>query len=111
MARSSAPEARLVCGSEGCLLQPLGDKTGVGVDVYGLITVWPGRELVRGVGRHHDDLPGMPLHLLGSDGERCPTASDDERFGIRMLVQPWPDAGLCRRLQDDEMFALPGSSS
>ena len=48
-----------------------------------------------------NDLAGTALQLLGSDGERCPTATDDKRLGVRMLVQPGPDARLCRRLHDD----------
>ena len=43
----------------------------------------------------------MALQFLGSDGERRPPASDDEGFGVGMLVQPWPHAGRRRRLQDD----------
>src|SRR6185436_18994484 len=83
------------------LFQPLGDEAGIGVDMYRLVTLRPRRELVRGVGGDHDDLPGLSPQLLASDSKRCPTASDDEGFGVRMLMQPWPDAGLGRCLQDD----------
>jgi hypothetical protein len=101
----------IIAGAPQCLissswyfegsLQPLRDEAGVGMDVYGLIPVWPSRELVWGVGGDHKDLPSVPSQFLRSDGECRPTAPDDEGFGVRMLVQPWPDTGLRRRLQDD----------
>ena len=68
------------------LFQPLGDEAGIGVDVYPLIAVRSGFELVRGVGRDDENLPGAALQLLGADGESCPSAADDEGFGVRMLV-------------------------
>src|SRR5688572_8804560 len=83
------------------LLQPLRDEAVIGVDVYALISVRPRREFVRGVGGHHKDLPGMASQFLGSNGEHRPTTSDDECFGVRMLVQPWAHTRLRRRLQDD----------
>ena len=42
------------------LFDPPVNKAGVRVNVYALITVWPGRELVRSVSGDHDNLPGMP---------------------------------------------------
>src|SRR5687767_5890866 len=73
----------------GCLLQPLRDEAVIGVDMYALVAVRPRREFVRGVGGHHKDLPSMASQFLGSNGEHRPTTSDDECFGVRMLVQPW----------------------
>jgi hypothetical protein len=56
------------------------------VDLYPLIAVRSGCEFMRGVGRDDENLPGAALHLLGADGERCPSAADDEGFGVGMLV-------------------------
>jgi hypothetical protein len=56
---------------------------------------------VRGVSGYNENLSGMPPELSGSHRKGCPTAPDDERFRVRVLVQSWPDSGLGRRLQND----------
>jgi hypothetical protein len=82
------------------LFRPLRDKAGVGVNVYALMTVWPGRELVRSISGDHDDLPGMPCSC--SD----PTVNVAQprrmtKVSARVLVQRGPTPTSCRRFQDD----------
>ena len=83
------------------LFQPFRDKADIGVDMDGFVTIRSRRELVRGISRYNKNLSGMPPELFRSHREGCPTAPDDERLGVRVLVQPWPDSGLGRRLQND----------
>src|SRR4029453_10069702 len=51
--------------------------------------------------RHDQNLSGMTSKLFRAHRKSCPTTPDDERSGVRVLVQPWPYASLVRRLQDD----------
>ena len=81
--------------------QPLRDKADIGVDMDAFVAVRSRRELVRGISGYNKNLSSMALDLFRSHPKACPTAPDDERFGVRVLVQPRPDSGLSRRLQND----------
>jgi hypothetical protein len=51
---------------------------------------------MRRVSRHDQNLSGMTSKLLRAHRKGRPTAPDDERFGVRVLVQPWPYTSLGR---------------
>ena len=80
------------------------------MDVYTLVPVGSGLELVRRIGRNDENLSGATLQLLRTDGERRPSASDDEGFGVGMLVQPRPDPRLSGGFEDDRDVGAAGSS-
>jgi hypothetical protein len=81
------------------------------VDVDGLITVGPSRELVRGVSGHHKNLPGMSSQLLRSDRECRPTRRimKVSAYGCWCSLGPTPDFVVDSKII--EMLASPGSSS
>src|SRR5215217_1411211 len=78
------------------LLQPLRDEPDIGVDMDAFITIRTGGELVRRVSGYYQNLSGMSPNLFRTHRKGGPTAPNDERFGVRVLVQPWPDASLGR---------------
>jgi hypothetical protein len=61
---------------------------------------------VRGVGGNDEDLSCASPLLSRADGEHRPATPNNESLGVRMLVQPRPDATLCRRLENDRDVGL-----
>jgi hypothetical protein len=78
------------------------------MDVYPLVPVRPGLELVGSIGGNDEDLSSVTLHSFRSDGERRPPSSNNESLGIGMLVQPRPDSGLTRGFEDDRNVGVAG---
>jgi len=68
--------------------------------VDGLVASGAGAELVGSVRRYDEDLAGPADDLLLADGEGGIPAPDDERLGVRVLVQARADTLLGGGLED-----------